>query len=147
MRMERLSSRGTRLMAHPLSLLAALVLLTGQASTPTDRSVGTWRNPSDTVRVRSRPCGAAMCGTVIWASDKAKADAARGGTPNLIGMDLFKNFKRDAKGVWHGRVFVPDINKTFSGTITVIDRNTVKGSGCLIGRIGCKSQVWTRVPE
>jgi len=131
-----------------LVTVSALALLLGQATAPTptpDRSVGIWRNPKDTVRVRSRHCGDRMCGTVIWASDKAKADAARGGHPDLIGMDLFKDFRRDNKGLWHGRVFVPDINKTFTGTITVLNPNTIKGTGCLVGGVFCKSQVWTRV--
>ena len=42
-------------------------------------------------------------------------------------------------------VYVPDINKTFSGTVTVVNDNTLTGKGCLIGGIGCKSQTWTRV--
>ncbi|NKJ45114.1 winged helix-turn-helix domain-containing protein [Novosphingobium sp. SG720] len=90
-------------------------------------------------------CGTGMCGTVIWANEKAIADAKRGGTDNLIGLQLFRDFTRDRKGIWHGRVFVPDINKTFSGTIEILDENTRRGSGCLLGRFACKSQTWVRV--
>jgi len=86
-----------------------------------------------------------MCGEVVWASDKARADAARGGTETLEGLALFRNFRQNKKGNWGGKVFVPDINKTFTGVITVIDENTLKGSGCLVGRVGCKSQIWTRI--
>ncbi len=110
-----------------------------------DRSIGIWRNPQNSVHVRSAPCGDSMCGTVVWANDKAKADARRGGTDTLVGLELFRNFRKDKTGNWRGKVFVPDINKTFSGSIQVIDPNTLKGSGCLIGRVGCKSQTWTRI--
>lgn len=127
-----------------LASLAGFAAITAAAAN-TDRSVGLWRNPKNSVHVRSHPCGASMCGTVVWANDKAKADAARGGTATLVGSQLFRNFTRDKNGNWRGKVFVPDINKTFSGTITVIDANTLTGSGCLIGRVGCKSQTWTRI--
>ncbi len=86
-----------------------------------------------------------MCGTVIWANDKAKADAKRGGTETLVGLQLFRDFHRESEGHWRGKVFVPDIGKTFSGTVVFLDENTIVGSGCLFGRIGCKSQTWTRI--
>lgn len=106
-----------------------------------------WRNPGNSVHIRSHPCGEqAMCGTVVWANDKAKADAARGGTPNLIGTQLFRDFKLVRPGVWKGKVFVPDINQTFSGTVTLEAPDRIVGRGCLAFGIGCKSQTWTRVP-
>jgi uncharacterized protein (DUF2147 family) len=126
-------------------MILALLLAAASPAPVPDKSVGIWQNPQGSVRVQSRHCGANMCGTVVWANDKAKADAAKGGTANLIGLDLFQNFSVDAKGLWHGKVYVPDIGKTFTGTVTVVNENTLKGEGCLIGHLGCKSQVWTRV--
>ncbi|PZU69320.1 DUF2147 domain-containing protein [Sphingobium sp.] len=112
-----------------------------------ERSFGTWRNPSGSVHVRAVPCERNLCGVVVWASEKAKADARRGGTQQLVGFELFRDFVPDGTGRWRGRIFVPDIGKTFSGTITLIDDDNVRASGCLIGRIGCRSQVWTRLEQ
>ena len=103
------------------------------------------RNPSNSVHVRVHPCGKGRCGTVVWANAKAKADSARGGTPNLVGTELFREFSEVSPKVWKGKIFVPDLNKVFTGTGTVKDQNTVVARGCLIGNIGCKSQTWTRV--
>ena len=103
------------------------------------------RNPSNSVHVRIHPCGKGRCGTVVWANAKAKADSARGGTPNLVGTELFREFREVSPKVWKGKVFVPDLNKVFTGTGTVKDQNTVVARGCLIGNIGCKSQTWTRI--
>jgi uncharacterized protein (DUF2147 family) len=103
------------------------------------------RNPSNSVHLRIHPCGKSRCGTVVWANEKAKADSARGGTRNLVGTELFREFKEVSPKVWKGKVFVPDINKVFSGTGTVKDKNTIVARGCLFGSIGCKSQTWTRV--
>lgn len=88
-----------------------------------------------------------MCGVVVWASEKAKADARKGGTDPLIGSRLFQDFVLEKPGVWRGKVFVPDIGKTFSGTISMIDDDTMLGRGCLVGRIGCRSQQWTRLKD
>lgn len=125
-----------------------LLLISAAPAAPgvmSDGSGGVWRNPKDSVHVEVQHCGNSMCGTVIWANEKAIADARRGGTGSLMGMQLFRDFKRDRKGVWHGRVYVPDIGKIFSGTIEAVDENTRRGTGCLLGRIACRSQDWVRV--
>ena len=103
----------------------------------------TYRNPSNSVHIQPRPCGDKVCGVVVWANDKAKADSARGGTPNLVGLQLFKDFTPDGPDKWKGSVFVPDINKTFSGQVVRTSPTTLKGTGCLVGKMGCKSQEWT----
>lgn len=103
------------------------------------------RNPQNSVHVRIHPCGKGRCGTVVWANEKAKADSARGGTPNLVGTQLFREFREVSPKVWKGKVFVPDLNKTFTGTATVKDQNLVVARGCLVAGMGCKSQTWARV--
>lgn len=122
-----------------------LMALCTAATSAADNSFGIWKNPSGSVHIRARPCGDRMCGVVVWANAKATADAKRGGTDPLVGAELFRDFVMEKPGRWRGKVFVPDINMTFSGTITVIDDHTLKGDGCLLGRIACKSQTWTRL--
>lgn len=106
---------------------------------------GIWRNPKNSVHVDIRPCGSGVCGYVVWASEKAKKDALEGGTASLVGMQLFRNFVLQQDGVWRGKVFVPDLNGTFSGTAKLVDSSTVKARGCLFANILCKSQTWRRV--
>ena len=103
------------------------------------------RNPQNSVHVRIHPCGKTRCGTVVWANAKAKADSARGGTPNLVGTELFREFREVSPKVWKGKVFVPDVNRVFTGTGTIKDKDTIVARGCLLGSIGCKSEVWKRV--
>ncbi|WP_439571812.1 DUF2147 domain-containing protein [Sphingomonas sp.] len=102
-----------------------------------------WRNPSNSVHIRITPCGDRVCGTVIWASEKAKADARKGGTDKLVGANLFREFRQVAPGQYKGRVFVPDMNRTFSGQMR-IEGNAMIGKGCVLGFI-CKSQTWRRI--
>ena len=129
------------------SLAVAAVILMTAAPALSQKSAEdiVLRNPSNSVHVRIHPCGKSRCGTVVWANDKAKADSARGGTANLVGTELFREFREVSPKVWKGKVFVPDLNKVFTGTGTVKDQNIVVARGCLFGSIGCKSQTWTRV--
>ena len=133
-------------MVHTLLYLSGAMLLTAAAQPfPQPGEETVWRNPKNSVHVRVHPCGASMCGTVIWANDKAKADSARGGTANLIGTELFRNFQVTAPNVWRGKIFVPDMNRTFTGTGTLVEGGTLIARGCLAKNFGCKSQTWTRV--
>jgi uncharacterized protein (DUF2147 family) len=127
----------------PAVLLAAGASGSGIAQSGKQESV--WRNPQNSVHVRIHPCGKGRCGTVIWANDKAKKDSARGGTPNLVGTQLFREFRETKPKVWSGKVFVPDLNKVFSGTATITSATTAVARGCLLGKIGCKSETWTRI--
>ncbi|WP_022684907.1 DUF2147 domain-containing protein [Sphingomonas phyllosphaerae] len=125
-------------------MLTLIALLAAAASDPL---AGTWRNAADSVRIRVAPCRGApgMCGTVVAASDKAKADAAAAGTDRLVGTPLFRGFERDEDGSWAGSVFVPDVGSEVDGTLRLEGRNTLVAEGCLFAGFGCKEQRWTRL--
>lgn len=129
-------------------LAAALVLASAPAMAQgpvSDPIFGVWRNPKNSVHVEMRACGQAVCGYVVWASAKAQADAREGGTDKLVGLQLLRNFERTQKGAWRGKVFVPDLRATFSGTAELVDGNTLKAKGCLIAGLACKTQLWKRL--
>jgi uncharacterized protein (DUF2147 family) len=128
-----------------VAVTAALLLGPAPAFSQTPVQGNVFRNPQNSVHVRIHLCGKGRCGTVVWANAKAKADSARGGTRNLVGTELFREFREVSPKVWKGKVFVPDINKVFTGTGTIKDQNTIVARGCLIAGMGCKSQIWTRV--
>lgn len=127
------------------------VMALGAAGTADARvPAGVWANPSNSVQVRFAPCGRGqdaqlMCGTVIWANEQAKADAARGGSDRLVGTRLFTDFEEEEPGRWAGTVFIPDIGREVEGTITQVDAKTLVGEGCLFGGLGCRQQRWRRV--
>jgi uncharacterized protein (DUF2147 family) len=125
------------------TILAALLLSPSATLAQEAQQDNIWRNPQNSVHVRIRPCGKSKCGVVVWANEKAKADSARGGTPRLVGLDLFRDFHQVKPNVWKGKAFVPDLNKTFSGTLTIKDQDTAVAHGCVL--MVCKSQTWTRV--
>jgi uncharacterized protein (DUF2147 family) len=140
--MGRLDARGRCLLA-----VIAAVAATGpgwavpSVKTPT----GLWESPGGNTRLRISKCGPNLCGKVAWASARAKADAARGGHPELIGMQLFEEFRRTGPETFEGRVFVPDINRRFNGRLTVTGPKTVNVRGCLLRNTGCRNETWRRI--
>lgn len=137
--------RSLRWMAALAGVMMLATPMVAQAGGGAVSSTSEWRNPKDSVRIRLSPCGQdRVCGIVTWASDKAKEDARRGGTEQLVGTNLFRNFQRVSPGQYKGHVFVPDMNRTFSGHME-IKGDSMIGKGCVLAGLICKQQVWTRI--
>lgn len=105
---------------------------------------GQWRNPSGSVIIAIAPCGEALCGHVRWASDKAITGARKGGTDPLVGAELLSDIVPNGEGRWKARLFVPDLNKRSRVELRSLGTDQLMVKGCAVGRLLCKSQVWTR---
>jgi uncharacterized protein (DUF2147 family) len=123
------------------------MLMIGATPLPQPQSTlqGVWRNPKGTVQVQIGSCGSALCGTVIGASPSAIADARDSGYPGLVGMELLRDYHAEGSRRWQGTIFVPDIGRSFSSHIELVDADHARVSGCLLGKFICKSQLWRRV--
>lgn len=104
---------------------------------------GVWRNTNNTVHIKAAPCGTNMCATVVWADDKTKAAVSARGR-DIIGMQLLRDFRESGPSEWKGSVYVPDRGMTVSGTITLLDRNTLRAVGCFLGFV-CQTRHWQRI--
>jgi len=105
---------------------------------------GKWINPSKSVIIDIEPCGHHLCGTVVWASEKAKHDA-RKGTHHLVGSKLLTDMKHSSEHQWKGKIFVPDQNMHASAKISPEGATHLKVSGCVM--MICKSQLWSKTHE
>ena len=124
---------------------AAIACAGAGAEAAVGQPSGVWRNPKNSVHVKVQPCGANVCGTVVWANARAREKARKAGTPDLVGRQLFQELRPAGSGSWNGRVFVPDVGRSFSGSLKAAGPNAIIAQGCLLGRFVCKSQTWTRV--
>ena len=122
--------------------LAAAVPVTASAQAALE---GHWKNPKGSVVVRVASCGDAYCGVVIEASDKAKATARKGGTPNLIGTRILSSMRPNGDGTFKGQAFDPKRNIRAPATIRLLGSSTLVVKGCVLSGIICKEQRWTRV--
>ena len=104
---------------------------------------GQWKSPGGNSIIGIAPCGATLCGTVLWASEKAKQDAKKG-TDQLVGSQLLTNLKPKGSG-WQGRLFIPDQNMRATAKIELVSAQQLKVSGCALGKALCKSSLWSRL--
>lgn len=129
-----------------VTLLLAISPLAAEAQAPAAQAspIGTWINPRGTVRVKTGLCGMNLCGWVVWASPEALEDARSSGVNTLIGTELLRNYKAAGAREWQGQVYVPDMGETFYSRIVQLDPNSLKISGCILGGLICKSQIWQK---
>ncbi len=132
-----------------LAIAAALAVQatsqTPPATSPQTSIEGLWRSPGGNSIISITPCGSSLCGTVAWASEKAKKDSAKA-TEQLVGTQLLTDLQQDAKG-WHGKLFIPDKNMRVTAKIQLVSPQQLKVSGCAAGKSLCKSALWTRTNE
>ncbi len=124
-------------------MITALLLALAVQATPASSIEGRWRSPGGNSIIGVAPCGSTVCGTVIWASAKAKQDA-RKATDQLIGTQILTGLEQKGDG-WQGRLFIPDRNMRVTAKIRLMNEGQLKVAGCAVGKSLCKSAVWTRV--
>ena len=131
-----------------IALAAAFAALAGQAATAQGPGVeGVWSNPKGSVQVKTGACGDKLCGVVVYASPKAQNDAKKAGAQPLIGTTLLRDYHANGAAQWTGQVYIPDRQATYYSTIKLVDAQTLKVSGCILGGLICKSQLWHRMPS
>ena len=124
-----------------MSITALLALVAAQADAQPSVQ-GRWRSPGGNSIIDIAPCGESLCGTVAWASEKAKRDA-RKSTDQLVGAQLLTQLKPAGRG-WQGWLFIPDKNMRVTAKLQLIGPQQLKVSGCAVGKSLCRSALWTR---
>ena len=133
-------------MKRVLGGMAVAIALASAATAAAPASIeGRWTNPKGSMVIDVDRCGSAYCGTVVSASEKARANARAGGTANLIGKQLISGFVPDGRGGFKGRVFVPKYNVHAGGSARLVGANTLAVKGCAVAGVLCKEQTWHRV--
>jgi uncharacterized protein (DUF2147 family) len=122
-----------------MALMMALAVQTAAPDTSID---GTWRSPGGNSIIKIAACGAGPCGTVAWATDKAKKDASKT-TAQLVGTQLLTDLQQRKDGSWLGKLFIPDRKMHVTAKVQRVGQNQLKVSGCAAGKALCKSDVWT----
>jgi uncharacterized protein (DUF2147 family) len=128
------------------TLMALAAGASAGAALRPDAVIGRWSNPKGTLAVQTGLCAdGSLCGQIVWASAQAQADARDAGVAALVGTQLLQGYRPEGHGSWAGRVYVPDMGRSFSSRIRQTSAGTLSISGCLVGGFLCKSQVWHRV--
>src|SRR6187399_1366646 len=80
-------SKRARQRENRMRALAATSLLLASSPLAAAEIEGRWRSPGGNSIIEIAPCDSEWCGTVAWASNRAKKDAAKA-TEQLIGTQL-----------------------------------------------------------
>jgi uncharacterized protein (DUF2147 family) len=133
-------------------LIAAATLGAAAPALAASPVAGQWRTPKFHGVVEISDCGDGICGRVID-SDRIKADPELKDSNNkkpelknrpIKNLEIFHGFKGGPKA-WKGSgLYNPEDGGTYSGSITLLDPNKVKLTGCIVWP-ACKSETWTRI--
>jgi uncharacterized protein (DUF2147 family) len=115
---------------------AAVLILSNAATSAFAGDVaGVWLHEDGGSKVRFAPCGAAVCGTIVWLKDPKSAAK--------VGQRVFYDMVASGADAWSGKAFEPSSGKEYSGKMT-LQGNSLTTAGCVFGGLICKSIVWTR---
>lgn len=140
-------------MIRRLALAAAAVsALAAPAAAQSADPTGLWQTPTNGGQVRIARCGQALCGTLVTSAQiRANPDQRdvnngdrdqRGRTlRNLPMLSGFTGGPTEWRG---GSVYNPSDGRTYRGTITLTNANTLSLRGCVVAPL-CRTQTWTRV--
>ena len=123
-----------------------------QSSTP----VGVWLDASERVEVEIAPCGAQLCGKIVWFRwpndaqdlplvDLKNADPALRARP-LMGLTILYGLRRTGERTWEdGRIYDPEDGKDYQARMSLQEDGTLRVRGYVLFPIFGKTHVWTRV--
>ncbi len=109
---------------------------------------GVWQSQSGVTRVKVTPCGAGLCGHVVW--QKTPQKDVHNPDPNkrerpVVGLQLVSNMKPAGPNEWSGAIYNYEDGQTYSGKVKVLGGNSIQIGGCVMGGMICQSKTWTKV--
>ena len=140
-------------MIRTLALAAlAFTALAAPASAQQADPTGLWQTPTNGGQVRISRCGQALCGVLVTSNnirtnpdlrDEHNSNRALR-TRTIRNVQLLSGFT-GGPTEWRGvSVYNPEDGRTYRGTITLTNANTLNLRGCVVAPL-CRNQTWTRV--
>ena len=133
-------------------VLASAALAMAGAAQAAGTAEGDWMTPNGSAKIHIAPCGATLCGTVVWLKtpndpetgkpqkDAKNPDVSLRDRPSL-GLQIIKGMKPSGEGRWaDGTIYDPQGGKTYSSKMSSNADGTLKVEGCIV--IACVAQTW-----
>ena len=128
------------------SIIAAMALtaVASPAAAQPNPFEGHWANPKHSMIVNVSRCGDSYCAVVIKASEKAQANARKGGTEHFIGTQILR-VREAGDRTFKGTAFDPESNMHVAATVRMVEPGTMDLKGCALFGLVCEEQRWTKV--
>lgn len=109
---------------------------------------GTWLTAGGDAQIRFARCGQGYCGTVAKVL-KGEAKDVHNPDPalrerSIVGVALTSDMHPTQEG-WEGSLYNFRDGKTYTGKLAMKGRDSLELSGCVLGGLFCKRQIWSRV--
>jgi uncharacterized protein (DUF2147 family) len=135
-------------------LLAVLIATPVGAESPT--LAGIWLHENQRIKVEIAPCGAKLCGKIVWfkwpndaegapLADLQNPDPALQARP-LLGLQILRNLKYSGGATWEGgKIYNPDDGENYRAEMTLQADGTVLVRAYVLFPIFGETQIWTPV--
>ena len=124
-----------------------LTLAHGPALAADPSPTGDWMVKEGYAVIRIDNCGGRLWGIVAWEKEPGKdienPDPAKKGRPTL-GMPILIAMAPTKPNRWEGEIYNSNNGKTYSSNISMVNENTLKLEGCVLGGLFCGGENWTR---
>jgi uncharacterized protein (DUF2147 family) len=149
---EALSWLGIRRSINAVAAIAVMstAVIAGPAVAATP--LGDWLTKDGDAVIRIADCdeAQALCGTIAWVkkpgTDRNNPDPEKRGE-DIVGVEILKSMRPVAENRWEGEVYNAENGKNYSASITLVDPDVLKISGCVLGGLLCGGEKWKRQTE
>jgi uncharacterized protein (DUF2147 family) len=126
----------------PAALVAALVVGTpafaAASADPIADPIGVWINDTGRGAVEIKPCGAGLCGHVVWVKDQNDSGGC--------GRQIIGDAAPVGAGTWdNGWIYSPERKKKYDVELTM-NGDKLKVKGYAGTKLFSKTMIWTRAP-
>ncbi|WP_310619550.1 DUF2147 domain-containing protein [Flexibacterium corallicola] len=134
----------TQLKALGLGLiLSASIAGASQAAGPE----GVWKRSNGNAKIQMYSCGSAICGKIVWLKNPRKDiknPSKSLQSRELVGLNIVQGMKPNGSNEWAGKIYNAEDGKTYKGKMKLVSANELKLSGCALGGLICKGDIWNR---
>jgi len=156
-RRHRAGDRRDAARAALAGLILTLAPLAARAGTP--GALGVWFTAENRAAIALEPCGAALCGRIVWIDESRPPPGVSGPpidrhnhdpalrTRPLCGLEILRGFVADGDGAWSGgRIYNPNDGDEWQATLATEGGDRLRLRGYVLIPLLGQSQVWTRPP-
>ncbi len=117
--------------------------------------LGVWEKSPGLPRYEIFECGTTRCGKIVYLNhpidpetgkpikDKNNPDASKRSQP-LLGTRILLDMSEIGPNKYKGKIYDPVGGRVYSGTLTQLNVDSIKLSGCVLGGLICKSDTLIR---
>lgn len=119
--------------------LASLLWLPLQSAEAASDPTGVWINDTGRGAIEIKPCGAALCGHVVWVKDTSDTKGC--------GRQIIGNAAKVGASTWdNGWIYSPEKKQKYDVELKPLSNGTLQVTGYAGTKLFSKTMIWKRAP-